>query len=262
MPVYTDTHAHLDLPDYADDLDAVLRNAGRCGVGRIICAGTSLESTRRCIGLASQFPGLITAAAGIHPGCCSPLPGDAIKQLRTLAASPEVVAIGETGLDFHRDYRDRQLQKDFFRRHIEIALELDKPLIIHGRKADEEILAVLDSYDGPISGVRHCFDGSEQIAALYAERGFYLAFGGLITRQGYKKPKKAARSTPPDRLLIETDCPYMTPAGAPSRRNQPAYISLTVEALAELRNETTERIAAVTTENAKTLGLWGEDVKL
>ncbi len=253
---YTDTHAHLDLPEFEIDLDAVLKNASAAGVGRILCVGISLASTLRCMELAGRFPSFISASAGIHPNACSAQTEADLEQIRTLASSPVVTAIGETGLDFHHDDSDPGVQESFFRRHIELAAELGKPLIIHGRRADAEILKILDDYSPPVAGVRHCFDTSAQVASGYLERGLHIAFGGIIAGEGYKKTKRAAAAVPDERLLIETDSPYLTPAGAGRGRNEPAHILHTARALAALRGESPERIAAMTARNAFRLGLF------
>ncbi len=255
MPSYTDTHAHLDLPAFEADIESVLKNATESGVVNIVCVGTSIGSTRRCLELCERFPELLTATAGIHPNHCADAGGSAIEQLKDLAGRTRVVAIGETGLDYHHTYSDHKLQKEFFRRHIELALDLGKPLIIHGRRADEEILNILDDYSPPPAGIRHCFDSSAQIASGYVERGFHVAFGGLITKPGHKKLKKAAALVPDEKLLIETDSPYLTPVGAAPGRNQPAYITHVASTLALLRDVEKEHIAEITTQNAEKLVL-------
>jgi TatD DNase family protein len=252
-----DTHAHLDMPEFEADLTQVLQRAGEAGVRQIICVGTTLDSSRRCVKLSRQHPNRIYATVGIHPNyCCEP--GEDADELERLATLPQVVAIGETGLDFHHDYASQEQQERFFRRHIRLSLSVGKPLIVHARKADERTIAIMAEEAQMIHGVRHCFDSSAQIAAGYLERGLHIGFGGIITRAGHKKLKRAARTVPDERLLVETDCPYMTPRGAESGRNEPAFIRGTVRALAGLRGRSDDTIAEVTSRNARRLFLGAE----
>ena len=248
-----DTHAHLDLPAFCDDREHVLDRARRAGIGRILCVGTDLASSRRCIELARRHGDIIRAAAGIHPNDCSAAaPGD-FEELERLAALPEVVAIGETGLDFYRDRTPAEVQIAGFRRHIELALAQEKPLIVHARKSDEQVLEELERAGGGLRGVRHCFDGSLDVAERYLACGFCIAVGGVVTRPGYKRLKAALRALPPGRLMVETDCPYQTPAAHAGSRNEPAFIMETVRALAEIRGESIEQVAESTTAAAEAL---------
>lgn len=254
MTPFTDTHTHLDLPIFSEDVGPVVENAARASVTKMVCVGTSIPSTKRCIELSDAFPDKIFPAAGIHPNYCEGISNKEMVKLHELAALSQVKAIGETGLDFHHKYSERAVQEKFFRCHIELALELGKPLIVHGRKADERILEILDSYPKPISGIRHCFDSSWQVAREYIERGFLIAFGGLMTKEGHKKLKKAARSVPEQNLLLETDCPYISPAGVTEKRNEPAFLVHVAKALAELRGLPTREVAEITRKNAALLG--------
>ncbi len=247
-----DTHAHLDVPAFADDLPAVLRRAEQAGLERIICVGTDLASSRRCVELARRLGGLLRAAVGIHPNSWADAAAGDFEALAELAAAPEVLAVGETGLDFHHDRTPRPAQLDAFRRHLALARRLGKPLIVHARKADDAVLDTLTEW-GPMAGVRHCFDASAQVAERYLALGFHVSFAGTITRPGHRKLKAAARALPLDRLLVETDCPYQTPAGRGKVRNEPAFIVDTVQALAALRAAPPEEIAAATAANARRL---------
>jgi TatD DNase family protein len=254
-----DTHAHLDAPEFRDDLEDVLERARRAGVGRIICVGTDLGSSRRCVELARHHAGMVWAAAGIHPNdWSSTAPGD-FAELERLAALPEVVAVGETGLDFYRDRTPPEVQAAGFRRHMELALALDKPLIVHARKSDEQVLEELARAGAGLRGVRHCFDGTPEIAEGYLACGFSVAVGGIVTRPGYKRLKAALCALPADRLMVETDCPYQTPASRAGSRNEPAFIVETLRALAELRGETLEQVATSTTVAAEALLFPGPD---
>jgi len=254
-----DTHAHLDLPAFRADLERVLERARQAGVTRIICVGTDLVSSRRCVELARRHAGLVHAAVGIHPNDWSDAtPGDTAEVAR-LAALPQVVAVGETGLDFHRDSTPVEGQVAGFRWHIELAAATGKPLIVHARKSDRQVLDELERAGGGLRGVRHCFDGTSEAAERYLALGFCLAVGGLITRPGYKRLKAALRAMPAGRLMVETDCPYQTPASRVGSRNEPAFIVETLQALAALRGETVERAAESTTTAAHALFFPGAD---
>jgi len=245
-----DTHAHLDLPEFARDLADVLQRAAQAGVGRIICVGTTLESSRQCVELARRFPGRIYASAGIHPNHCGEAASDDLDGIKHLARLSEVVAIGETGLDLHHTYAPPELQEQYLQEHVRLAVTVGKPLIIHARRADTQLLRVLREEAEAVHGVRHCFDGTPDAAADYLELGMHVAFGGILTRAGYNRVKQAAGVVPATRLLVETDCPYMTPPGAGTARNEPAFIVHTVQALAALRRTSAEEIASITTHNA------------
>jgi len=249
----TDVHAHLDARQFAADLSAVMDRAAQAGVSRIVTSGTDLESSRRCVELARRMPRRVYATVGVHPNDWFRSGPDDMRQLERLVGQPEVVAIGETGLDLHRKTTQLEQQLDAFRQHIRLALWMNKPLIVHAHKSDEEVLRVLAESDARLSGLRHCFDRAPQIAERYVELGFYISFGGLVTRSGFKKVKHAARTVPDERLLVETDSPYQAPASRAGARNEPAFIVDTVRALAELRGTTPEQIAAITAENAARL---------
>ena len=249
-----DTHAHLDTPEFRIDVPDVLQRAAEAGVGRIICVGTTLDSSRLCIQLARRFPGRVFAAVGIHPNYCAEADARDFNQVETEASLPEVVAVGETGMDLHHSYSPPEVQAEYLRRHIQLSLSVGKPLIVHARKADEDVLRILAEETRGLHGVRHCFDGSAQTAARYLDLGMCLGFGGTMTQPGHKKLKAAALMVPAERLLVETDCPYMMPAGQPGSRNEPAFITHVVQAFAELRRVSPNEIAGTTTRNA--LGLF------
>ena len=248
-----DTHAHLDLPEFERDLVHVLRRAAEAGVDRIVCVGTDLASSGRCVELARRFPARLYAAVGVHPNHCAEAGSEDFERIGQLARLPEVVALGETGLDFHRTYSDRELQVRWLREHIRLALSLDKPLILHARKADEELLRLLREEAHRVRGVRHCFDGAAQVAAQYAALGMHIGFGGALTKPGHKKLKAAAAQVPARHVLVETDCPYVRPAQVPAGRNEPAFIVHTLGALARVRQTSPEQIAQLTTCNAARL---------
>ncbi len=248
-----DTHAHLEQKCFADQIPEVLARAREAGVRRLLCVGTSLATSRRCAKLSRQYPGMLAATAGIHPTRCATADSNWTLQLRDMLTDDSVVAVGESGLDFHHDCSSQDTQKSFFRQHVQLSLDNNLPLIVHARKADPETLAVIRDETSDLRGVRHCFDSSKQIAEQYVDIGMYIAFGGILTRTGHKKLKRAAQWVPDDRLLVETDCPYMTPDGINSDNNEPAHITHTIRALASLRNQSPDEIAALTTHNARML---------
>ena len=249
----TDTHCHLDAPEFEADRDAVLQRAAEAGVGRLICVGTDLPSSLRCIELARRFPGRIYATVGIHPNYWAAAGPEDWARIEGLAALPEVVAVGESGLDFHYTHTSREAQAEALRRHIRLAHRTGKPIIIHARNADEEVLQVLHEEGPPPHGVRHCFDRPLAAAEGYLELGWHVAVGAAVTRPGYAKFKDAVRCLPADRLLLETDSPYQSPSSRPGARNEPAFIVETLRAVAGLRGETPEAVADRTTRNAGAL---------
>lgn len=255
MPIagIVDTHAHLDAPQFDGDLPAVLHRAEKAGVARMICVATDRASADRCPALARRYPGRIWPTAGIHPNSWSDAARGDFEHVQGLARNPLTVAVGETGLDFHHEHTPRAEQVRAFERHVELALAVGKPVIVHARNSDDEVLDVLRSAGDGLRGVRHCFDRPMDVAERYLELGFFVALGAAVTRPGYKRFKAAARELPADRILLETDCPYQSPASRAGGRNEPAYIVETLEALAELRDEPPEHLAAVTTANAERL---------
>jgi len=248
-----DSHAHLNSDRFTADLAQVLRRAQNTGVTRMVCPGVDLPSSQRAVELASGHPDRILAAVGIHPTHWTGVGPAELAALEQLAGLPQVVAIGETGLDFHRQDVTPEAQEEGFRQHIALARSVGKPLIVHSRRADETVLELLRAEGAGLEGVRHCFDRRIETATYYLELGFHISLAAAVTREGYKRLKEAVRRIPPDRLLIETDCPYQTPAGRGRVRNEPAFLVDVAEAVARLRDDTPEQIARLTAENAARL---------
>ena len=250
-----DTHAHLDMDEFASDCDAVIARAVEAGVNRIITAGTSVESSEKAIALAEKYP-QVYAAVGIHPQEIAGKKNADIKKIAELAKHPRVVALGEMGLDFYRKLVPRDEQVKGLKWQLELASELRLSVIIHNRQTTREILEILGDWVKKLKvenpGVIHCFQENKTNAGIFLEMGFYLAFGGYI---GYPTSRltEVIRAIPQNRLLVETDCPYLPPQKYRGRRNEPAYITLTVEAMADILGITTEVVARQTTENAKRL---------
>ena len=250
---HVDTHAHLNLPHFKGTLEAVLDRAARAGVERIICVGTDVESSQRALELADEYPEMLRAAVGIHPTAAGRADPEDVSRLEEMLEHPRVVAVGETGLDYHHDESSPEQQKQMFRRHLELSAEHRMPTIVHSRKADEDTLDLLRGTEGPLTGVRHCFDGSLQTAEEFLDAGLHISFTALVTRGGHKKLKTAAQHVPEDRILVETDCPYMKPARVDAEVNEPSFICHTVEALASLRDVPPETLSETCTENARRL---------
>ena len=250
-----DTHAHLDVTDFTNDCDAVIKRAIEAGVNRIITAGTSVQSSEKAVALAEKYP-QVFAAAGIHPHEATAVQKADITQIAELAKRPRVVALGEMGLDFYRNYAPRDKQFQTLKWQLELASELCLPVIIHARQATKEMIEVLNDWvkksRAEPPGVIHCFQENTPAAKAYLEMGFFLAFGGYI---GYPNSHLAEviKTVPENRLLVETDSPYLPPQKYRGKRNEPSYITITVETLAGVLGTSAEKVARQTTENANKL---------
>ncbi len=259
-----DSHAHIYYKDYADDLGDMLKRAEDAGVKAILVVGTDIESSRQSVAMAQKYPQLY-AAVGIHPHDASRVTEKCYDILRDLAQSSEkVVAIGEIGLDFYRDRSPRDEQEKVFRRFLQMADELGKPVIIHDRDAHERILAVLRE-EKVRQGVLHCFSGDAAMAAEVIEMGFYISIPGTITYPKNEIQREVVRSTSIDRLLLETDCPYLSPVPFRGKRNEPSYVTYAADQIAELKGLTFEDVARITTKNVRDLfgiRLWDQSTKI
>jgi TatD DNase family protein len=248
-----DSHAHLTDPRFADDLPDVLARARENGVRAIVTIGTHLEDSRAAVQLAAHDP-LLYATVGIHPHSAEQATPEALEQIRELAGEERVVAIGETGLDFHYDNSPRDVQRAAFERQLEIAAELDLPVVVHARKADEEVISVLRSAPAGIRGVLHCFSSGRELLEVGLAMGWYASFAGLISFSRYT-PEEAEllRMVPLERLLVETDSPYLAPAPHRGKRNEPCRVELVARTAAELRGEPAEAVLEATARNAREL---------
>lgn len=246
-----DTHAHLNDRQFAQDLDQVLERASKRGVTYIVNVGYDLDASRVSVELAQRYA-KVYAAVGIHPHDAADVKEETYDSLRFLATKPKVVAIGELGLDYYRDLSPRDKQKEVFRRQIALARELKLPVIIHDRDAHGDMLGILrQEKAGDVGGVMHCFSGSWEMAKQCLDMGFYISLAGPVTFKNAKRPQEVARRVPIDRLLVETDCPYLAPEPYRGKRNEPAFVTEVVERIAELRNMSAVELAYRTTENAK-----------
>jgi TatD DNase family protein len=240
----TDTHAHLDA--CSDPSEEILARAREAGVERIISVGSGLESCRVTLELARSSE-RVWAALGIHPHQAADDDADRLDDLRELLADERAVAVGETGLDFYRDYAPRDRQRDLFARQLELAAELGKPVVVHTRDADEETAAALEGFEGTV--VLHCFS-SPALLPVALERGYYVSFAGNVTYPKAEELREAARRVPAERVLAETDSPYLSPQPRRGRPNEPANVVHTVAALAEARGEGPAALAAQLDANA------------
>ncbi|MBP8645231.1 MAG: TatD family hydrolase [Syntrophobacteraceae bacterium] len=246
-----DTHAHLDFPEFIHDIPGVLSRAREANVTKVITIGIDLQSSRQAIQLAREYEP-IHATVGIHPHEAGQLSRDDLDLMRRLAVEKPVVAIGEIGLDFFRDRRPRSIQLSCMRRQIELAIQLNLPAVFHVRDAHQEFLGVIREYPAIWgNAVLHCFSGSWDIARKCLDLGFYLSIPGTVTFSKAETQQQVARNTPLERLLVETDAPYLAPVPHRGKVNEPAYLPYTARKIAELRGVLFDTIAQETSTNAK-----------
>ncbi|MBC8174903.1 MAG: TatD family hydrolase [Candidatus Marinimicrobia bacterium] len=245
--MFIDTHAHLHFHNLYSQLDDVIQRAAENGIDKIICVGIDIESTKRCIAIVEKYP-IVFAAAGIHPHNSKDAPEDFLDEIGKLVNHPKVVAIGETGLDFYRDLSPRPIQIDVFTRQLQLAKKLDLPVIVHNRNADREILNVVESV-GHEKGVVHCFSSDVEMAKKVLELGFKISFTGSITF-GNKAVMSVIKIVPLEDIMLETDCPFLAPVPKRGKLNEPANLPHIAARIAEIKSESVEKVAAITTENA------------
>ena len=249
-----DTHAHLDEQAFEQELDAVVDRAREAGIVGIVTIGITVESSRSAIALAERFP-MVWAAIGIHPNYAAQAAAHDWEQIEELAAHPRVVGIGETGLDRYWDHTPIEVQVDYFRRHLALSRALGKPFIIHCREAEPEVMAILEEEMalGPLPGIMHSFCGSAEAARRCLDWGMHLSFSGMLTYKKNEELRALAATVPVDRLLVETDCPYLAPLPNRGKRNEPSFVKHTARVLAEACGLPLEEMAARTTANAMRL---------
>jgi len=262
---FSDTHCHLDFHAFDDDREAVIERSRRQGINRILNPGIDIETTQKAIQLAKTYP-TVYAAAGIHPHDASTWQKNTYDDLFTLADQPKVVAIGEIGLDYYRDHSPRTIQRDVFRAQLELAVQLKKPVIIHCREAEQDMLAILSGWragltesDSPLQknpGVLHSFSGDGEFAGAVLRLGFKIGITGPVTFKNAHILQAVVKSTPLDSLLIETDAPFLTPQPQRGQRNEPGYVKWVAEKIGELKDLSTEAVAEATSNNADTLFQW------
>lgn len=249
-----DTHCHLDQEEFDSDREGVIQRAAADGVETIICVGVTLPSSQACIELARSHARL-RAAVGIHPNYCGEVPPTDWDAIVQLSSDPAVVALGETGLDFYRDYAPEQTQRDYFDRHLRLSQQTGLPFIVHTRASESQVMEMLReaAARAPLRGVMHSFTGSVEMAAECLELGMYISFAGMVTFKKSDELRQVATSIPADRLLVETDSPYLSPHPLRGQRNEPRNVLHTAHCLAAARGISTAELAALTTSNARTL---------
>ena len=247
MPIF-DTHAHYDSNGFAADRDEILSALPAAGVGLVVDPGCELESSRAALALAERYP-FVYAAVGIHPSDCAGTGEAEFAALRKLCGHEKVVAVGEIGLDYYwKDNPSKEFQQTVFRRQIELAIELGLPVIVHDREAHGDSLAIVLDYP-EARGVFHCFSGSPEMAEELLKRGWYLGFDGPITYKNAQKAPEVAAVTPLDRIVVETDSPYLTPVPFRGKRNDSRYLPYVMEKLAEWKGVSPEEMTRITWEN-------------
>ncbi len=247
-----DTHAHMDDKAFDADRAALLSSLPQQGIGLLMNPGCSLASSENAVKLAQEY-GYIYAAVGSHPDAADEVNDTVLEEYRRLVReNPKVKAIGEIGLDYHYEDIPREIQQRSFRAQMALAQELKLPAIVHEREAHEDGLKIVDEFP-EVKGVFHCYSGSAEMARELIKRGWYIGFTGVLTFKNARKALEVAKCIPLDRIVIETDCPYMSPEPFRGRRNDPGKLYRMAEALAALRGKTAEEIQAITLENGKRL---------
>lgn len=252
---WVDSHAHLNDPAFDEDIDDVIERAKRGGIGWVVVPGYDIESSKKAIQLAHQFPDFIYAAVGWHPHDADQFNESDWEKMVSLFDEEKVVAVGETGLDFYKRYSKKEAQKTLFLKHIEAALEKDLPIIMHVRAAFPEIFSIISKYPR-LKGVFHCFSGGEDEAMEGIKLGFFISFSGLITFSG-KKLEDALVKVSKEKLLIETDAPYLAPVPHRGKRNEPYFLPFIGEKVAEILQISPDEVKEITAFNAETLFLRG-----
>ena len=247
-----DTHAHLDDRAFDEDRESLLSGLPTQGLALVMNPGCSLSSSKNADALSKRYD-YVYAAVGSHPDAADEVNDEVLEQYRLLVkANPKIKAIGEIGLDYHYEDIPRQLQKAAFRAQMKLAEELQLPVIVHEREAHADALEILDEFP-TVTGVFHCYSGSAEMAKELVKRGWYIGFTGVLTFKNAKKAVEVARQLPHDRLVLETDCPYMAPEPFRGKRNHPGYLYRMAEKLAELWELPVEEVQTITLENGKRL---------
>jgi TatD DNase family protein len=249
MLQFIDSHCHLDFPEFDEDREEVFQRAASAGVGTLLAIATTLEKYPRVRAVAERAN--VWCTVGVHPHHVKDEPDVTAARLLEIAADPKVVAFGETGLDYYYEHTDRALQQTSFRAHIAAARAAQLPLVVHTRDAEEDTIAILrEEYEkGPFPGLIHCFTASQALADAVLPLGFCLSISGIITFKSAESLRNTVRAVPLERLLIETDAPYLAPLPHRGKRNEPAFVVHTAERLAELKQVSLEEVATATTQN-------------
>jgi TatD DNase family protein len=245
-----DSHAHLELSEFDDDRDGVIQRAKENGVAYIVTVGIDLEDSRKAVAIAKRYDA-VYATVGVHPHDAKSVDETTFDSLKQLSASEKVVAYGEIGLDFFRNRSPREIQIQMFGEQLELAGELGLPVIIHDREAHREIMEMLGGWKDRSGGVIHCFSGDYDMARKCLDMGFYISIPGTITYRTSETLRDVVRKIPIDRILVETDCPFLSPEPKRGRRNEPANVVYTARRIAEITGLPFEDVARITSENAR-----------
>ncbi len=248
-----DTHVHLNADQFNEDVEEVIKRALEAGVENMVVVGFDRPTIEKAMELVEKYE-FIYASIGWHPVDAIDMTDEDLKWIEELSSHPKVVAIGEMGLDYHWDKSPKDIQKEVFRKQIQLAKKVKLPIVIHNREATQDIVEILkEEQAAEVGGIMHCFSGSAEIAKECVEMNFLISLGGPVTFKNAKKPKEVAVEIPLEKLLIETDCPYLAPHPYRGKRNEPSYVKLVAEQIAELKGLTIEEVAEATTLNAKKL---------
>lgn len=248
-----DSHVHLDDQRFDKDRDLLIKNLRNNGIEMVINIGADLQTSIASVSLAEKYDN-IYAAVGVHPHSAKEVDNSTIEILKTFAKRDKVVAIGEIGLDFYYDNSPRDIQRKWFKEQLALAKEVDLPVVIHTRDAAQETFDILkEAHDGSLRGVLHCYSGSPEMALEYIKMGFYISLAGPVTFKNARVSREVAKVVPLDKLLIETDCPYLTPEPYRGKRNEPIFVRYVAGTIAETRGISFEELAKVTNRNTKEL---------
>lgn len=248
-----DSHAHLDDKRFDKDRDKIIKNLKNEGIDIVINPGADFASSVKSVKLSEEYE-CIYAAVGIHPHDVKDMDENTIEFLREFSKKEKVVAIGEIGLDYYYDNSPRDLQKKWFREQIKLAKEVNLPIIVHDRDAHGDVYEIIkEECDGNLTGVLHCYSGDIELAKQFIEMGFYISFAGPITFKNAKTPKEVAKEIPIEKILIETDSPYLTPDPHRGKRNEPLYVSYVAQMIAQVKGITYNEVEKITSENTKRL---------
>ena len=246
-----DTHAHMNDPAFDSDREEMILGLKEKGVEYVMNVGCCLESSGDCIKLSEQYP-FVYASVGTHPDSADEVNGEVLEQYRRMAQHPKVMAIGEIGLDYYYETIPRQVQQKAFRMQLALAKELDMPVIVHERNAHDDGMRIVKEFKG-VTGVFHCYSGSAEMARQLVDMGWYIGFTGVLTFKNARKAVETAERIPLERIVLETDCPFMAPEPFRGKRNDPGYMYRMAERLAQIRGISVEKVHEVTMENAKRL---------
>lgn len=251
---FIDTHCHLDEQAFRPDIEEVIQRALDTGVQRMLTIGITLQTSEAAVVLANEHD-CLSAVVGIQPNYASQAAASDWDEILRLAQHPQVVGVGETGLDKYWDHAPLDVQQDYFRRHLQLSRDIKKPFVVHCREAEAEVLKMLeaDFANGPLNGLMHSFCGDIAMAARCVEMGMYISFAGMVTFKKNDELRAVAKTVPLDRILIETDAPYLAPHPKRGKRNEPALVVHTAQCLADVHGVSIDTFAAKTTENASTL---------